>query len=105
MPNGKVARPADDRTSLHDGGSCHMGRAASFNDQMRQAAVVSRQTCRKIYTNYTHVVVRCKDAFENYQDIEMQKEKSTPPDWMVDAMRKVCCALVVVLMAMRPRFH
>jgi len=57
MPVGKVAKPADGKDSLSDGGSCHMGRGA----RMPPSSSFSRSTrmCRKIYTNHTHIVARC----------------------------------------------
>ena len=48
--------------------------------------MVDTQLCRKIYSNYTHVVARCffsASSSNGYQDYEMQKEMSAAPDWMV----------------------
>ena len=88
MPNGKIKRPDDARTSLSEGGNCHMGRGASYDSSMVES--MQTMTCRKIHTNYTHVVVRCKDYYGNRQqtDLEMRREKSVAPDWMVSAMKR-----------------
>ena len=63
-----------------------MGRAARMNKGM-----VDTQLCRKIYSNYTHVVARCffsASSSNGYQDYEMQKEMSAAPDWMVAHMKR-----------------
>lgn len=57
MPVGKVVKPSDGRTSLSEGGSCHMGRPARL--PMTQGTVINTRICRKIYSNYTHIVARC----------------------------------------------
>ena len=68
------------------GGNCHMGRAAAFSEEMSSVSSMSR--CKKIYSNYTHVVARCLGATRNtYVDYEMKKEKSAAPDNMVEVMR------------------
>lgn len=53
MPAGRVTKPADGKTSIDPGGSCHMGRPAQI-----PKAITNTQLCRKIYTNYTHIVAR-----------------------------------------------
>ncbi len=54
-PIGKITKPTDKKTSLSEGGSCHMGRAAQLP---RNAATLNTRNCRKIYSNHTHVVAR-----------------------------------------------
>ncbi len=56
MPYGKVAKPRDAKTSLSEGGSCHMGRAARLPHTSFSG---STRLCRKIHTNHTHIVARC----------------------------------------------
>lgn len=83
-PAGKVRKPADGRTTLDEGGSCHMGRAAGVLPSMvtGNARVTAVNECRKIYSNYTHVVARCKDPVTKmFTDYEMRKELSAAPDW------------------------
>jgi hypothetical protein len=55
MPVGKVTKPSDGKTSLSEGGSCHMGRGARLPPTLS----ISTKMCRKIYSNHTHVVARC----------------------------------------------
>ena len=57
--SGRVAKPADGKTSLSEGGSCHMGRAARLPSN---AASLNTRLCRKIHTNHTHIVARCFGA-------------------------------------------
>lgn len=84
-PVGKVHAPADSsKTSLSQGGSCHMGRAVHVPPPVSTATT---QICRKIHTNFTHVVVRCAGAQNTYTDYELPKEKSAAPDWMVERLR------------------
>jgi hypothetical protein len=45
------------------------------------------QVCRKIHSNYSHVVVRCTENQNTFRDYELRKEKSTAPDWMVNRLR------------------
>jgi hypothetical protein len=83
MPVGNVYAHPDGKTTLDEGGACHMGRAARLN------STVNTRLCRKIYSNFTHVVARC---FQNsgsaaYQDLEMEREMSKAPDWMVEHMK------------------
>lgn len=83
-PAGTVRKPADGRTSLDEGGSCHMGRAAGLAPAMVAGStrVTAVNECRKIYSNYTHVVARCKDPVTKlFTDYEMKKELSAAPDW------------------------
>lgn len=84
-PAGRVRVPEDKRNTLSEGGSCHMGRGASMNS--REAPKFSTNLCRKIHTNYTHVVVRCGGAQNTFTDYELKKEKSAAPNWMVENMR------------------
>jgi hypothetical protein len=86
MPVGKVTKPSDRKTSLSEGGSCHMGRGACIP----KGSTVSTSLCRKIHTNHTHVVARCfsKSVGTSYTDIEMEREMSAAPDWMVRQMKK-----------------
>lgn len=86
-PVGKIAKPADGKTSLSEGGACHMGRAPRMPNST--TAMVNTQLCRKIYSNYTHVVARCflSTGSTGYIDYEMQKEMSAAPDWMVQHMK------------------
>jgi hypothetical protein len=58
MPVGKVTKPSDGKTSLSEGGSCHMGRGARLPPTLS----ISTKMCRKIYSNHTHVVARCFDG-------------------------------------------
>lgn len=88
--NKKPAADGKKKTSLDEGGSCHMGRAAGWHPRMTSATVTAVSECRKIYSNYTHVVARCKmvSAGSNvFQDYEMRREMSAAPTWMVEAMR------------------
>ena len=57
MPVGKVTKPTDGKTSLSEGGSCHMGRGARLPPQSSFSR--STRLCRKIHTNHTHIVARC----------------------------------------------
>ena len=60
MPSGKVVKPADGRTSLSEGGACHMGRPPRLpRATAGQSTTFLTRTCRKIHTNHTHVVARC----------------------------------------------
>jgi hypothetical protein len=102
MPSGRVYVPPlqSTRTSLSEGGACHMGRAAKFPPGQRGAtpeSSVQTKTCRKIHSNHTHVVARCFSysaaatgsvGGAGYVDIEMVREMSAAPDWMVQHMRK-----------------
>ena len=94
-PVGKIYKPAEDgqgRTSLslEGGGACHMGRAARMPKDAGNNVVIDTQLCRKIYSNYTHVVARCyfSSGSTGFKDYEMQKELSAAPDWMVQHMKK-----------------
>lgn len=87
LPAGEIKPPADGRTSLDPGGSCHMGRAAGLHPRMAAVATAA-SACRKIYSNYTHVVARCTDPADGtFEDFEMKREMSAAPTWMVEAMR------------------
>lgn len=83
VPAGTVKKPADAKTSLDQGGVCHMGRAVNVDSKM----VASTQVCRKIYSNYTHIVARCSGNQNTFTDYELKKERSAAPDWMVDQLR------------------
>ena len=87
-PVGRVAKPADGRTSLSEGGACHMGRAARM--PRNRQAMVDTQLCRKIYTNHTHVVARCffSTGSAGFRDYEMERELSAAPDWTVEHMKQ-----------------
>ena len=88
-PVGKIKSPADARTSLSEGGSCHMGRAAAWAPAM--ATVTSASRCKKIHSNYTHVVARCTDPATNkFEDYEMKKEKSAAPTWCALISPLIC---------------
>ncbi len=86
-PVGKIFKPSDSTTSLsaEGGGACHMGRAARMPN-----SIIDTQLCRKIYSNYTHVVARCffSTGSTGFIDYEMQKELSAAPDWMVKHMKR-----------------
>lgn len=86
-PAGKVAKPPDGKTSLSEGGACHMGRPPRLP---KRAMRVDTHLCRKIHTNHTHIVARCFGASGSmtYTDYEMQRELSAAPDWMVEQMKK-----------------
>ncbi len=64
-----------------------MDRAASIGPGMQP--IMLQRSCRKIHSNYTHVVARCKDIYggKDFEDLEMKREKSAAPDWMVESMR------------------
>lgn len=79
-PVGTIKKPADGKTSLDEGGSCHMGRAAGWDPKM-VSAVTATSLCKKIHSNYTHVVARCTNVDKTYTDYEMRKEKSAAPTW------------------------
>lgn len=83
---GRIAKPPDGKTSLSEGGACHMGRAARLP---QSGAVVNTRLCRKIYSNFTHVVARCFESTGSvaYTDLEMEREMSAAPDWMVQHMK------------------
>ena len=67
-PVGKIRVPEDRKTTLSpEGGSCHMGRGVLVRSGF------STQTCRKIHSNYTHVVVRCDGNQNTYTDYELKK--------------------------------
>lgn len=84
-PVGEIKPSSDGKTSLDEGGSCHMGRAAGLHP--RFSTVTTASACRKIHSNYTHVVARCTNTDGTYEDLEMRKEMSAAPTWMVDAMK------------------
>ena len=67
-----------------------MGRAPQLHKGM-----VNTKLCRKIYSNFTHVVARCFDSTGStgFLDFEMKREMSAAPDWMVKNMQKerTCC--------------
>ena len=86
-PIGAVRKPEDGRTTLDEGGSCHMGRATVLN-KGDIPSVVSTQVCRRIHSNYTHIVVRCTGDQNTYTDYELGKEKSKAPDWMVANLKQ-----------------
>ena len=69
-----------------------MGRAARLPTAGRTvaAAAVDTKLCRRIYSNFTHVVARCFDSTGSmqYTDLEMKREMSAAPDWMVENMKK-----------------
>jgi hypothetical protein len=60
IPTGKVFVPPTQaaRTSLSEGGACHMGRAARLPPTPLRSTMQTT-TCRKIHSNHTHVVTRC----------------------------------------------
>ena len=88
MPAGKVTKPADGKTSLSEGGACHMGRPARLPRQTA-STLINTKLCQKIHTNYTHIVARCFGASgsTSYVDYEMLREMSAAPDWMVEQVR------------------
>lgn len=90
MPAGKISKPADGKTSLSEGGACHMGRAARMPARKSGTATMNTKLCRKIHTNYTHIVARCFDSSgsTSYSDYEMQRELSAAPDWMAEHMKQ-----------------
>lgn len=85
MPSGKVYPHPDGKTTLDEGGACHMGRAARLPSQ----TITNTRLCRKIYSNFTHVVARCFQASGSaaFFDVEMEREMSKAPDWMVEHMK------------------
>ena len=66
-----------------------MGRAAQL-PKNTGATQLNTMLCRKIYTNYTHVVARCFDSTGStaYTDYEMKREMSAAPEWMVAHMKQ-----------------
>jgi hypothetical protein len=88
-PVGRIHKHADGKTSLDEGGACHMGRPP------RVTSSVKTHLCNKIYSNHTHVVARCFEYAGStaFEDVVMQREMSAAPDWMVDHMkeRRVGC--------------
>ena len=85
MPTGKITKHDNDKTSLDNGGSCHMARGTGYHPAMR--SITQSNICRKVYSNYTHTVVRCKNVDGTFYDLDMKKELSKAPDWMVRAMK------------------
>jgi hypothetical protein len=57
--SGKIQKDAAGKTSLSEGGSCHMGRAAKLPARKQGSPVLNTRLCRKIHSNHTHVVARC----------------------------------------------
>ncbi len=88
QPVGSITKPPDGKTSLSPGGACHMGRAARLPTS--NVTITSMSLCRKIYTNHTHIVARCFESTGSihYRDIEMEREMSAAPDWMVRHMKR-----------------
>ena len=64
-----------------------MGRAARMPRPMME---VNTRICRKVHSNYTHVVARCWDSAGSttFTDYEMPREMSAAPDWMVGHMKR-----------------
>jgi hypothetical protein len=58
MPKGKVMPSPDDRTTLDEGGSCHMAPAAKMPPRSEIPASVETKYCRTIYKNSSHLVAR-----------------------------------------------
>ena len=87
MPVGRITKPPDGKTSHSEGAACHMGRAAQLP---RAKTSIRTELCRKIYSNYTHVVARCfaSTGSMTFVDYEMKREMSAAPDWMVDHMKQ-----------------
>ena len=50
--------------------------------------ITQSNVCRKVHANYTHVVARCKYPNATTYDLEMKKEMSKAPDWMVKTMKR-----------------
>lgn len=69
------------RTTLDEGGVCHMGRPARLSTTVLEK---NTQTCRTVYRNYTHIVVRCE---QDEVDLVLEREVSRAPTWMVEHMR------------------
>lgn len=71
MPSGRIHRHADARTTLDEGGSCHMGRAAQIRRKINEGPTemltaaghphmrIETRKCRTIAKNLTHIVARC----------------------------------------------
>jgi hypothetical protein len=90
QPVGSITKPPNSKTSLSAGGACHMGRAARLPSSNSNVTITSMLLCRKIYTNHTHIVARCfkSTGSIHYRDVEMEREMSAAPDWMVQHMRR-----------------
>lgn len=80
-PVGKVGKPVDKRTSLDEGGSCHMGRAAGWNPGM--SAVTSSYACKRIHSNYTHVVARCTNPSTNKYQVRTPQRNNMHTDMVL----------------------
>lgn len=85
-PVGQIATPRDARTTLDEGGNCHMGRGTELHPTIVKT-VFQSNVCRKVHSNFTYTVVRCKHPNGTAYDLEMKKEMSKAPDWMVAAMK------------------
>lgn len=79
-PDGKISPTQE--TTLDQGGSCHMGPLARLDYQQS----FDTRFCRTINTNYSHIVARCERP-GGFDDIEMPRERSSAPTWMVEHMK------------------
>ena len=75
----KMLKTAD--TTLDKGGVCHTGRAAKLNQQAKVKVLTTR--CVKQSEDDDVINVACEDG----TTMSLDKEKSTPPDVMVDAVK------------------
>lgn len=87
MPNGRILGARSDRTTVDEGGSCHMGRAAKMPPASEIPSSVETKYCRSIYKNSSHLVARCETPSGGYHDIPLERERSKPPGWMIDHMK------------------
>ena len=81
-PNG-VIRDVSKKTSLDEGGSCHMARPARLDP-----IITDTQKCRTVEKNHTHIIARCDfGGATGEQNVTMQREMSQAPTWMMQYMK------------------
>jgi hypothetical protein len=62
-----------------------MGPAPVIPDTV--SADIITKDCRTIYKNYTHVVARCELVQGQFTNMEMERQRSKAPTWMVDHLK------------------
>jgi hypothetical protein len=87
VATGTIYKPSTQRTTIDEGGSCHMGPAAAIPTNMN--TLIDTRECRTIYKNHSHVVARCALSLGQTEDIEMERERSKAPTWMTDHLKEV----------------
>lgn len=82
---GVAANPSG-RTTLDEGGSCHMGRAAG----RPPAATVLVESCTVVERNATHVRAKCKprSGGVGWTEVAMARKRSVAPTEMVRLLRR-----------------